>query len=68
MVHQTLPLLCFVLLEVSVIQVLIGYLNTTSNQVFVYDDGHIIMRLCFLVSAQQSHSVTHAMCHFGNRT
>ena len=38
-VHRVLPLLCFVLLGVNVSQVLIGYVNTTSTQVFVYADG-----------------------------
>ena len=39
-VHRVLPLLCFVLLGVNVSQGLIGYVNTTSTQVFVYADGH----------------------------
>ena len=69
-VHQTLPLLCFVLLEVNVIQVLIGYVNTTSTQVFVYGDGH---NNGTVFPGKWSHSVilsrvTRVMCHFGNST
>ena len=54
-------------------QVLIGYVNTTSTQVFVYADGHnngtVFPGECAAITqCYPTTCVTHVMCHFGNST
>lgn len=67
-VHRLVPLFCFVLLGVNVSQVLIGYVNTTSTQVFVYADGQnngtVFPGECTAIT--QCYPTTCHSCHFGN--